>query len=104
MAQLVIKKTVVAQWDVVTKDLNGANLTTAPKYNVYLTGQSGNSLLGSTGDSVYSVTFPTAGNYTIKVTAFLTAPDGITKVESTPDVLDVTVFFAPAVPTNLRIS
>ncbi len=104
MAQLVTKKTVIAQWDVVTKDLNGVNLTTAPKYNIYLAGKSGDSRLGFTGDSVYTVTFPSAGSYTIKVTAFLTAPDGTTKVESLPDVLDVTVFFAPAVPTNLRIS
>jgi hypothetical protein len=107
MAQLVTKKTVTAIWNPVTTDSGGATLTTAPKYNVYLAGQPGDSHYGAgiIGDS-YSVTFPTSGNYTVKVTAYLLAPDGITQIESVPNALAVTVFLgnAPASPTGLKLA
>jgi hypothetical protein len=100
MAQLVTKKTVTLLWDPVTKDTSGVKLTVVPRYNVYL-GDS--TIYGTTGDSFLSITFPTSGNKTIRVTSIITAPDGITKIESAPATMDVTVFLAPAAPVNLRI-
>ena len=108
MAQLVQKKTVIAAWNPVTTDSSGATLTAAPKYNVYLVGQpqTGDSHYGTgiVGDS-YSIIFPASGNYTVKVTAYSLAPDGVTQIESVPNALAVTVFLgnAPASPTGLKV-